>query len=627
MLRAMIQLASKARGAPPGGLPTAVAELRGLAEFPEAGERAYVVRRDGSGAVTARAIEVDETSRYGFAFRRPAGPRSPQVGPVLKRALDPKKGVAPNGTTLAATLAHFGALSASKGAVATVYRAALESLGPGDVAARTARLVSALEEIPEKKTVFVALGDPPGVDPVYADHLLSVIRTDLYGIDDEAPTGPCPVCRRVAQLGRGALKGAKVNFLNGDNLGVFPGFDSDRAADRFALCAACADAIASTYINLKSKLRVVIAGTPALVLPYIVAPDGEGERMPAAWDAVLQARGPKDPRASEDELLAAIAKESALASFHVLWASMGDSLEDVTGFIASVPCARLRTLAAHNEIANTWVGGVLPTRRVRPFDLHLSLVGELLHHPGGKRTERRNNVRLAALRQRVAQAVYLGEPLDPAPLLAEVREIIADHLVDPTISERFAAMNLTREAPPPKRAGADLQLNAASWIRHVALLFHALRELEVLPPMSNGARYTPRSARLRKLLSPPSGVDTDAKMFAFALGLLFGRLLALQAVRGVNTRSNALTWLRRATLTGADLPGLYVRMRERLAAYDAERSAPLRELVFDASELGKRLGSEIPLDADTAMYFLFLGQSLAGEVFAKDDAVAPEESE
>jgi CRISPR-associated protein Csh1 len=548
---------------------------------------------------------------------------------VLKRNLDPKKGVEPNATTVAATLSHFDAIAASKDLAAKVFRRALDAAGPGTIAQKTARVIEALTSIPEKKTVFVCLGEPPGDDPDYATHLLSMIRK-LYGIDDDAPEGVCPVCGHSARLGASALKGAKVNFLNKDNHGVFPDFDVARAADRFAMCGTCAGAVASTYINLKSELRVIIAGAPALVLPYIVAPGARGDSSHTAWDILDKARNGKATDAAEDDLLYYLAEESSLASFHVLWATAGDSLDDVTGFITDVPCTRLGVLSKVNKLANAWSGGVLPVRRVRPLDLALSLVGKLLDHPGGKRAERRNGLHLAALRKQIARAVYLGSPIAPGPLVSELRDIIADHLVDPTVDDRFVVYNLTQEPAPPKtakKAATELRLNAASWIRHVALLVHYLRHLEVLPPMTLDERYAPRSERLQTLLSPPSGIDTDAKMFAFFVGVLFGRLLSFQGAKGVNVRSNAVTWLRRATLTGSDLPALYVRIREKFTEYDAERSPVLREVVFDTSELGRRLGTNIPLNADTTMYFLFLGQALSTEVFAKDDHALPKESE
>lgn len=44
------------------------------------------------------------------------------------------------------------------------------------------------------------------------------------------------------------------------------------------------------------------------------------------------------------------------------------------------------------------------------------------------------------------------------------------------------------------------------------------------------------------------------------------------------------------------------------------------------SDLGARVGTVLPLDADTTMYYLFLGQALAGDVFAKDDPNLSKES-
>ncbi|MFO0645731.1 MAG: TM1802 family CRISPR-associated protein [Polyangiales bacterium] len=616
MLRAMIQLAPRSEGGA-GTLPDAVRELRGLAEFPDVGERAYVLTLSASGELTAQAHEVDAETRYGFPFRRPSGPRSPQVGPVLKRAFDPKKGVTPNATTLAATLTHFEAIASSTEEAGAVYRRCLDALG-ADASTRVDRVAKALASITEKKTVFVSLGSPPGNDPAYAAHLLSVIREELYGIDETSPIAPCPACGRTMPLGATALKGAKVNFLNMDNHGVFAGFDAARAGDRFALCAPCADAIARTYINLKDDLRVVIAGAPALLLPYVHL-DGAAASQRSAWDVLSKAREAKGTAAAERDLLDVLAEEGTLASFHILWATAGDSLDDVTGLVTDVPCTRLGALSKVNLASRRWTSPVFPARRVCDFDLKLSLVAEVLRHPGGKRVDRRNGQHLAALRRTIARGVYLGAPIAPSPLFSELRDIIADHLVDPTVDERFLSRNLTREPDPPKKVGAPPYLNAASWARHAALLIHYLRHLEVLPAMSNEARYVPRSERLRALLAPPSGVDRDATMFAFILGVLFGRLLVVQSARGVNARSNALTWLRRATLTGDDLPDLYVKVREKLAEYESERDPRVREVIFDLSALGARLGAAIPLDANAAMYFLFLGQALAGEVFPKDD--------
>jgi CRISPR-associated protein Csh1 len=616
----MIQLSPRAQASETEGVDPAVLKLQSVAEFPGAGDKVYVIDRDATGALVATAREVDERTKYGFPFRRPSGPRSPQVGPVMKRSYSAKdKSIIPKRLTIEATLAHFEGIAASKAPVAAVYTRALSTLGPGTIPEKAERLSAALESIAGRDTTFFSVGAPPGNDADYARHLLGVIRGELYGIDDDAPMGVCPVCGETARLGATALRGAKVNFLNSDDHGVFPGLDIERAGARFSLCAACADGIASCYIQRKDELRVIIAGTPALILPYVIASGGSRAASRDAADVVREVRRAQGTDSAESDLLATLAEERALAAFHVLWATAGDALDDVTGFITDVPCTRLGELSAINLVANKWSDPVFPTRRVSDFDLRLSLAGELLRHPGGERTKRRTaGSTLRALRQRIASAVYLGSRLDAAPLMREVRDIIADYLVDPTIGDSFFAWNLTNE-PAASKKEARISINAASWIRHVALFTHYLRHLKVLEPMATTERFTPRSDRLQRLLAPASGVDTDAKMFAFFVGALFGWLLIIQGDKRLNVRSNAITWLRRATLKGSDLPALYVRIREKFQEYDSERSKALREVIVDTSSLGARLGTSIHLDVDTTMYFLFLGQALAREVFPKDE--------
>lgn len=170
-------------------------------------------------------------------------------------------------------------------------------------------------------------------------------------------------------------------------------------------------------------------------------------------------------------------------------------------------------------------------------------------------------------------------------------------------------------------------MTAAGRARHFALLLHYLREMKVIQPMSDEARFNPASERLKGYFGPPSGIDSDAKALAFLAGVLFGRLVSIQAARGVNVQSNALVWLRRATLTGADLPGLIVKIRQKFQEYRSEGSAALREVIHDTSALGLRLGTNINLDTDTTMYFLFLGQSLSGDVFAKEEGNDGKDSE
>jgi CRISPR-associated protein Csh1 len=68
------------------------------------------------------------------------------------------------------------------------------------------------------------------------------------------------------------------------------------------------------------------------------------------------------------------------------------------------------------------------------------------------------------------------------------------------------------------------------------------------------------------------------------------------------------------TLSGRDLPELYVRVREKLLTYGTESSANVREVIEELGYLGRTLGMDIRLNQTEAGYFLLLGQSLSRTV-------------
>jgi CRISPR-associated protein Csh1 len=126
--------------------------------------------------------------------------------------------------------------------------------------------------------------------------------------------------------------------------------------------------------------------------------------------------------------------------------------------------------------------------------------------------------------------------------------------------------------------------------------------------------YQPGCDVLKPYFGAESAVRGPARAFAFILGVLYGKLLQVQAARGVNVGANALTWLKRLTLSGGDLPELYVKIREKLLAYDTEGNPAVRQVVAELGELGMKLGTDIQLDETETCYFLLLGQSLAAKI-------------
>ncbi len=127
-------------------------------------------------------------------------------------------------------------------------------------------------------------------------------------------------------------------------------------------------------------------------------------------------------------------------------------------------------------------------------------------------------------------------------------------------------------------------------------------------------RYSPRNERLRGFFEDGdgrTGIDAPEKAYAFLLGALFGKLIQVQGARGVNVGANALPWLKRFTLTGGDLPGLYVKIREKLLTYGTESNADVRAVEEELGYLGVTLGTGINLNQTETGYFLLLGQSLS----------------
>lgn len=630
----MIQLAGLSRSgdaveSDDGRLDPAIMTLRELAEFPKAGDTVYVLERDGAGELVARPLEVDEERRFLFPFVKPSGSQSAQIGPIIKRSFSKKNGIGPSEKILKTTLKSF-AKKAKDPSHGPLFRRTLEILGEQQP---VESLRIKLSEIDAKGTVFVSLGPPVGGEPSYASHLLETLRSDRYGLSSTSPRQRCPLCGELALVSDKGLKGAGINFVNRDRVGAFPGVTDNNAVLRFAICGECADSLRIFKQSWAKELKCYIAGQPAVIIPHVHVGETTS-RMQRLLHDVLDQAG-RDVAATEDRLLRALARAEQLVAFHVLWATVGQDLDDVRGFLTDVPNTRLRELSRLNKDANRWMDpavaqvepSVFPRRPLRELDLSLSLLEQVLKHPGGKKAKSRNQgERRAALLRELARAVYTGNRLDERGLWREIQSISQGYLTEAS-SESKRAASLWKEAKPRKKK-QEMWLTAAGWVRHVAFCLYYLRTLEVLE-MSEET-YRPGSALLVPYFDGRSGIDSEDKAFAFLLGLLFGKLMKTQAARKVNVQSNALSWLRRGTLAGRDLPELYAKVRQKLLEYNVEASPEVREVVTDLSRLGSTLGEKIELSGPQTMYFLLLGQALVDDILpsksgAPDDGDAQED--
>ena len=131
--------------------------------------------------------------------------------------------------------------------------------------------------------------------------------------------------------------------------------------------------------------------------------------------------------------------------------------------------------------------------------------------------------------------------------------------------------------------------------------------------------YKPHTVALQPYFTEETAIDSQSKAFAFILGVLYGKLMQVQAARKVNVSANALTWLKRLTLSGCDLPEFYIKVREKLLVYETESSTEVREISEELGKLGS-LAKLIDLNEIDTCYFLLLGQSLATTILPSKKA-------
>jgi len=246
------------------------------------------------------------------------------------------------------------------------------------------------------------------------------------------------------------------------------------------------------------------------------------------------------------------------------------------------------------------------------IDLSLKALGPLFFRPGVKKAQNANDSqRLSNVKRSIAAAVYHNRSIPEERFWAEIM-ITARYYWLQAIEGKDAYKWLLYEGQSKKGPF----LTAAGWLKYLAWWLYYFRNLGVLPMAEK--YYEPEMSALKPYFGPESGIDSLEKAYTFLLGALYGKLLEVQGARGVNVGANALTWLKRLTLTGKDLPDLYIKIREKLLAYETEKSSKVRALIQEIGKMGIILGDHINLNQTQTNYYLLLGQSLAAIILKKD---------
>jgi len=608
-----------------------------LVESGENVKKIYILEKDID-QDTVRLFPEDMTEeKVGWLpFMRPSGPQGAQIGPVIKRSYS-KLGPGPSAKILKTTMESFEEIAGDNKPWSPYFNEIVELLTwkklklPDSSVIEWGKegyenlLKSAVDKVgEEKQTVFLAVKDNngklPGQRPEYVDYLMTEKLAGTRYVTGSAPAvdnQTCPLCGTSGiTVFPNALKGAGINISNVDRAGSFPNIDTAQAWKGYALCNACADLL---YIykfhflkkdsNNQNSFIAPIAGENAVVIPFTTV---DYRARQGIWRAVkdLAKTASSDVEEAELTILDILKDKKGILNLTFLWATVGQNIEDVTGMITNVPPSRLTELSKVNEESRNWKHPLFPETFLRikesNFSSNLSLraLRTLLHRPGGKKAKDVNtSIKLRQLKRGIATSVYYKTEIPIARFWKEIITTVQWYWLDAI--ENGNAYGLLNEG---KKKTGEPYLTAAGWIRHLGWWLYNFKRLEVMK--MEDKFYEPQMESLKPYFGPESGIDSPQKAYTFLLGVLYGKVLQVQGAKRVNVGANALTWLRRLTLKGRDLPNLYIKTRAKLLAYETEKSEDVRELITEIGNLGWRMGDTIELDETPTNYYLLLGQSM-----------------
>ena len=581
---------------------------------------------DDSDLAILEVADFQKGDNLRLPFNQPSGSQSPALGPVIKRTYATGKGAGPTRKIQVSTLKNFEKLGQADKPWSPFFQAAWQTFTRPKllIATKGETLIAepeqnayslAVENIPERQTVFLAFKDDqanlPGEHPEYLQYLQEILAQTKYATKAIPPVenGLCSLSSEVSvAVYPNALPGAGINIANIDRSGAFPGISKENAVLGYALSLDSADLL-YIYKNHVSKLFIAtIAGGRALIIPRAQINGMVRQRFFKQVQELIRTENRVEMR--EERLMRLLGNEQVVTSMDILWANFGQKIEDLQGLITDVLPSRLRKLTEVNDCFNSEISHpIFPVYKMYPFDLTLNWLSELLKRPGGNKAKSVNvSRRLFQFRQNLAAAVYHGNRFPDDQFWSEVF-VTAQWYLNQAI-EDGNAWKLLAEGYSTKTNKPYWTF--AGWIRHLSQVIHYLRELEVFPMPESS--YQPNSELLKPYFGEESGIDTEQKAFAFLVGVLYGKVMQVQAAKGFNVGSNALTWLKRLTLTGQDLPDFYCKVREKLLTYETEGNEKVREVLQEVGDLGVKIGDAFDIPQTKTCYFLLLGQSVAIQV-------------
>lgn len=561
-------------------------------------------------------------------FVQSTGSQSAAIGPVIKRSFASGKGAGPSSKILQTTLDAFEDISRSGKPWSSYFGEALDIMSrstlvfQGRESVGAATIMQAVQVIDEKRTAYLTVLDDqgrlPGERPEYIEYLQEILGEEKYSTLRTPPvrSGIDALTGAQTTVYANSLSGAGVNINNVDRLGAFSGLDSGNAWKKFALSADSADLLYVFGFHLRDEFVGRVAGEKALILPEVM-PDFRSRLMfMAKFRRLIEKTRESDSvEVLERRLATMVEGAESLAGISIVWASFGQKMSEIRGMVLDVLPSRLSDLSHMVTSQRSVSSPVFPRYPLEQFDYDLALNGyaRLLTRPGGRASRGLNeSSRLFAVKRTVAAALYHKRKVDERLFWHEVMETARQYLIDMLRTNN--SYGLTQEG---RKKDGTIYPTLAGWIKHLAGYLDFFRKAGVLSRMDTEP-YVPDSDLLKPFFADSadtSGLDTDEKRYVFLVGALFGKLMSVQAARGVNVTANALSWLKRLNLTPEEIPGLYVKIVDRLYAYLGKRgislSKEMAQVNREIARLGIKIGTPHALSTVETNYYLLLGQALS----------------
>lgn len=547
------------------------------------------------------------------------------IGPVIKRTYS-NTGISPKASYLKDTINRFNSIKKSNKAWSEYFQDILKIITSDILFYKGQKycekgktvLQLAVESIPEKKKVFLTVenskGKLPGESKEYQNYLSNELALIKYTTKSTREMiGTCSLCGKPnCNIYPNAIKGAGINIFNVDRIGAFPNISADNAWKAYPLCVDCADLLYIYKFHLMNNYIPRVGGAKALILPDMPLDSALKARFYKKFNGYINAiKEGENVEYKEKSILRLFAQENHISSLSIVWAKFGQNLEDVVGIINDVLPSRLNEISTFNEQIEDWRHPLFPQNKKIEFDLGMNCLREIFYRPGGKKAKNTNaSKQLFKMKRNLLSTLYHDENLGAAQFDKEFIETAKWYMLQLfEAGKPYSALYEGKES--------DKSFTLAGWIRNFAFLKYYLKTMGVFKMGDNF--YEPEWESLKPYFGKESGIDTKEKAFAFLLGILYGKIMQVQGAKRVNVGANALTWLKRLTLTGKDLPELYVKIREKLLAYETESNENVRKLVREIGQVGVKLGNKIELDKINTNYFLLLGQSITTTVLPKKE--------